>query len=146
MISMLTFIQHMDRPINGLNGLNASEPFHSPPGTGSELRELKVLSALATVLVMEHEVVAVVAKHDDRGNIGAGGVVEVIACSDSIEEEPESSKSFLNNVVATYNPRNSDRSKLKLAIHNQADDFKELTEEGLLDKFKAGTKKEKNKL
>ena len=75
----------MDQPINGLN---ASELVHSPLKTGdSERRELKVLSALATVLIMEHEVIAVVAKHDNNGNIGTGGVVEVVACADSIADK-----------------------------------------------------------
>ena len=134
MISMLTIIQQMDRPNH------TSELAHPPPGTADpELKELKVLSALATVLVMEHEVVAVVAKHDKRGNIGTGGVVEVVASTDSIiDEESES--------PATHNPRFSNKSKTRLEIHNQADDFQDLTKEELLEKFKAGTKKEKDTL
>ena len=139
---MLTIIQQMDRPNH------TSELAHPPPGTADpELKELKVLSALATVLVMEHEVVAVVAKHDKRGNIGTGGVVEVVASTDSIiDEESESSKSFFGNFIATHNPRFSDKSKTRLEIHNQADDFQDLTKEELLEKFKAGTKKEKDTL
>jgi hypothetical protein len=142
MISMLTVIQKIDRPIKGLP-VNASELVPSPLRTDSEHKELKILSALATVLVMEHEVVAVVAKHVT----GPGGVEEVVACTDSIlDKESEPPKSFMENFIATYNPRFSDKPKHKLAIHSQADDFQNLTKEELLDKFKAGTKKEKNKL
>jgi hypothetical protein len=141
MISMLTVIQKIGRPIKGLP-VTASEIIPSPFRTDSQ-QELKVLSALATVLVMEHEVVAVVAKH----GIGPGGVEEVIACTDSVvDKESEPPKSIMENFIATVNPRRSDKSKTKLAIHNQADDFQSLTKEELLEKFKAGTKKEKNKL
>jgi len=144
MISMLTVIQKIGRPIKGLP-VTVSEIVPSPSTglTDSQHKELKVLSALATVLVMEHEVVAVVAKH---GN-GPGGVEEVIACTDSVvDKESEPPKSIMENFIATVNPRRSDKSKTKLAIHNQADDFQNLTIDELLDKFKAGTKKEKNKL
>ena len=142
MISMLSVIQRVDRPIKS--------PELDPPLTGTDLqaKELRVLSALATVLVMENEVVAVVAKHGNHG-IGFGGVVEVIACTDSFvdkESESQPPKSLLNTFLSTYNPWFSDTSKLELAIHNQADDFQKLTISELLDKFKEGTKKEKRKL
>jgi hypothetical protein len=113
MISMLSII---DQPISG----RETSP---PSGTEAELKELKVLSALATVLVMEHEVVAVLGKHGDHGN---GGVMEVFACTDSIvdkESKAPTDKSFLDNLIATYNPRFSDPSKVELAIHNQSATF-----------------------
>jgi hypothetical protein len=141
MITMLTAIQKTGQPIKSL----PAELVPSPHRTDSQRKELKVLSALATVLVMEHEVVAVVAKN----GIGPGGVEEVVACTDSIvdkESDSEPPKSLLENFIATYNPRKVDKSKTKLAIHNQSYDFQNLTKEELLDKFKAGTKKEKNKL
>jgi hypothetical protein len=74
----------------------------------------------------------------------AGGVVEVIACTDSFTgKESESPKSLMENFMATYNLRFSDKLKPKIAIHYQADDFRRLTEKELLEKFKAGTKKKK---
>lgn len=70
----------------------------------TQTRELKVLSALAAVLVKEHENVAVVAKHDDDPE----GSVEVFACTDISGADESTTKSFLEhlrNLVVTINPR-----------------------------------------
>ena len=143
MISMLSSIYKIDRPIPGLYPPELVPP---PLSSDNQHKELKVLSALATVLVMEHEVVAVVQKHSNHGN---RGVVEVFACTDSIadkETEPPPNKSFLENFIATCNPRFSDASKTKLEIHDQPGDFQNITKDALLKKFKDGTRTAKHSL
>lgn len=84
-------------------------PLAEPIETGKKSRyatqeqkdELKILSALATILVMEHEVVAVVAKKGD-------GDVEVVASSNmGVKQEDKSTSSYLDklwNLWATINP------------------------------------------
>lgn len=81
-----------------------------PPPTPTDIqrKECKVLSALATVLVMQHEKVAVVAKYGKSGWLGGA---EVFACTDSIAADRENAKSLVDsmknlwNFVTTENPR-----------------------------------------
>ena len=83
--TMLTLLSKI-KPIQPKSSLK--EP---PTPTDAQSKECKVLTALATVLVMEHEKVAVVAKY---GNIG-WGAAEVFACTDSISNaDCENTKSL----------------------------------------------------
>jgi hypothetical protein len=70
----------------------------------TQVRELKVLSALAVVLVKEHETVAVVAKRDDDPE----GSVKALPLTDISGADESTTKSFpehLRNFVVTINPR-----------------------------------------
>jgi hypothetical protein len=99
MITMLSVI-HVN------SGVKAPEIHsRSPVPTETQSKELKILTALATVLVMDHEEVAVVAKH------GNGERVEVFACTDriAVDESTKSSHSnimeYFRNLLVTANPR-----------------------------------------
>jgi hypothetical protein len=113
MITMLSQIQLSKQPNLVLNALESRPP--APNETQS--RELKVLSALATILVMKHEVVAVVAKHGH----GNGGRIEVFACTDRISvDESTKSSTILDhffNFVTTMNPRDDVKPFNSLEIY-----------------------------
>ena len=96
-----------------------SSPSSSPDRKQNKV--LKVLSALATVLVIDHEKVVVVAKN------GNGGNVEIIACTDQIavDKSPESLLKDLWNFVITENPRTDagkEIAELYPTIHNPKDE------------------------
>jgi hypothetical protein len=97
MSTMLSLLQHVDKPDSSLYALEYPAPTLPVTQTPTDIqrKELKVLSALATVLVTEHEKVAVVAKH---GN----GSVEVYACTDKIAAV-ENAKSFHENLKYLWN-------------------------------------------
>ena len=105
MLTLLSLLQHVKPPDP------ASELPSTPIPTDIQCKELKVLSALATLLVMEHERVAVVAKN---GNARRRNV-EVFACTDQISavknlNTDSSSISFLKsvwNLLVTKNPRDN---------------------------------------
>jgi hypothetical protein len=94
MLKMLSLLQHLKTDED-------SNTRQSVENTEVQKREIKVLSALATVLVMEHEKVAVVAKH------GNGEGIEVFACTDQIAAD-KTNDSYLTdlwNFLTTINPK-----------------------------------------
>jgi hypothetical protein len=105
MITMLSLIQRVKQP-------GAASISRTPTADQSE--ELKVLSALATVLVMEHEIVAVVAKQT------GGGCVEVVASTDMDTANNPFKPPITNplqhlwNLVATTNPRKGTDNSLEI--------------------------------
>lgn len=146
MTTIISLIQRTDPSLKA--------PELSPPSpTDEQSRELRVLSALATILVMEHEKVAVVAKH---GNSSGGGV-EVFACTDSsagknTKSDSESSYAdifqYLWNFVVAENPRENpqDDDSEYPAIHNPRDSpdhlcLQGISENELLGKLLADVKK-----
>lgn len=110
---------------NRKQALNAQETVFITPITEEASKELKILSALATVLVMGHEIVAVVAKH---GNLGG---LEVIASTDSVVgvAKPIPNSNILGriwNLIITANPRKDsnpimDGPEVYPTIHNPKD-------------------------
>lgn len=86
-----------------------------PPPTPTDIqsKECKVLSALATVLVMQHEKVAVVAKY---GNFGWLGGVEVFACTDNIAADRENTKSLVDSMKNLWNFVTTENPRRKLAV------------------------------
>lgn len=129
--------------LSALNHLRPnSMPVIQPPSlSDKQAHELKVLTALATVLVMEHEKVAVVTKHGD------GGSEEVFACTDNITVD-ENTKSFptdilenLWNFVVAENPRKKlKHQEFYPTIHNPKDS-PDHPIDVTLDKLKAHVKK-----
>ena len=84
------------------NSSRGEQEIDSPSATPVQIQELTILSALATILVREHECVAVVAK---SGN-DAEGRVEIFVCTDSVADKPTST--FLGNIwniLTTINTR-----------------------------------------
>ena len=131
---------------NHNQAVNAQETDSRTPITEEASKELKILSALATVLVMTHEIVAVVAKH---GNLGG---LEVIASTDSVVSvaEPIPNSNILGRIwklVVTANPRLDssptlmDGPEVYPTIHNSKNNLNHLggVELGVL---KAAAKKE----
>jgi hypothetical protein len=99
-----------------------------PKMTSEQTKELKVLCALATVLVMEHEKVAVVAKQDIMRS------VEVFTSTDSIVANKFTQKStqtasimeYIRNFIVAINPREKTRENYP-TILNAKDSFKGTT-------------------
>jgi len=101
-LTMLSVLHRADHP-KDLNPLAGKSP---PVPTNEQTKELRVLSALATILVTEHEKVAVVAKN------GNGRSVEVFTFTDSIAADKSTTKSlsaniieYLRSFIVTINPR-----------------------------------------
>jgi hypothetical protein len=120
MITMLYLIQQGKQSNSDLP-VNISETPNPPPATDEQYKELKILSALATVLVMEHDVVAVVAKPGNARD--SEGSVEVLACTDSIVEGKSSNPdsnilgSILKHFLVTSNPRRLKKPSKKPNIY-----------------------------
>jgi hypothetical protein len=134
MITMLSLIQ---QPSTGLKVEDLPSPV---PRTLIQNQQLRILTALATVLVMEHEKVAVVEKRGNRM-----GAVEVVACTDSIvAEDNTAAKSLptkvkhLWNLIVAENPRRNEPSCRVTIVDSKAnpDHPREVT----LDKLKADLK------
>jgi hypothetical protein len=107
--TIITMMSHIHR----LNEPKPGPP--SPTGSLAEQAELKVVGALATILVMEHDVVAVAAKHD-TGNF------KVYACAHddpptcAMPPGAQNFKGILNylkSFVVTTNPRQANKSEFK---------------------------------
>ena len=108
--------------------------------TERESKELKILTTLATVLVMEHKKVAVVA------NPGNGERVEVFVCTDSItiDESTKSSEAnflgYLRSFVVTTNPRKDIKQEtIRPTICNLNDKIH--LDSATLDELKADVKR-----
>jgi hypothetical protein len=76
------------------------------PGRNPEDKELKLLNAVATLLVRVNEVAAVAVTEHNNGS----GVIKVIACLHVANHSDSSSGEFTNpgifkNFLATFNPR-----------------------------------------
>jgi hypothetical protein len=148
--SVLDDIEALRTMLTILSQLQPNQPKASlkqpPTPTDLQSKECKVLSALATVLVMQYEKVAVVAKY---GNSGWLGGAEVFACTDSIAADRENTKSFIDsmknlwNFVTTENPRRKRASLEGPGVYPEIIDPKvksdhlniprNITEETLLD-------------
>ena len=94
MLTVLSSLQRLFKILQPKTGLTLPDIYpRAPDDRQSTL--LRVLSALATVLVMDHEKVAVVAE------IVMGGSIEAFACTDIIaagENSEASSANLLKNL------------------------------------------------
>jgi hypothetical protein len=108
--TMITMMSHIHR----LNEPKPGPP--SPTGSLAEQAELKIVGTLATILVMEHDVVAVAAKHDDRGNIKVYACAHDDPPTNEICAMPPDAQGIFNyfkSFVVTANPRQANKSEFK---------------------------------
>jgi hypothetical protein len=134
-LTMLSLLHRANHP-KDLNPLAGKSP---PVPTNEQTKELRVLSALATILVTEHEKVAVVAKN------GNGRNVEVFTFTDSIAADKSTTKSlsaniieYLRSFIVTINPRDK-ANETYPTIYNPKDGLS-ITSGATLDDLKTNVK------
>ena len=132
MLTMLSLI-HANSAVKVLESLDT----RSQDLTERESKELKILTALATVLVMEHEKVAVVA------NPGNGERVEVFLCT-AIDKSTKSSEAnflgYLRSFVVMTNPQKDIKQETTRPTICNLNDKIHL-DSAMLDELKADVKR-----